>query len=87
MVWDLARGGIWAIEKCELDHFMILTSDVYTILSWDPTLNVQAVIKSAASAASRKNKIQESRGARGQCLGMRTAGAARLPWIHRFWSS
>ena len=35
--------------------------------------NFQAVIKSAASAASPKTKIQESRGASGQRLGMRTA--------------
>ena len=40
----------------------------------------QAVIKSAASAASRKIKIQESRRARGRRPGMRTAGLGQLPW-------
>ena len=34
----------------------------------------QAVIKSAASAASRKTKTQESRGGQGRRLGKRTAG-------------
>ena len=47
-------------------------------------LDFQAVIKSAASAASPKTKIQESREASGRRLGMRTA---RLPWTPGFWSS
>ena len=42
-------------------------------------LDLEAVIKSAASAASPKTKIQESRGASGRRLGMRTTGPARLP--------
>ena len=50
-------------------------------------LNFQAVIKSAASAASPKAKIQESRGASGRRLGWRTTETARLPWIPGFWSS
>ena len=41
-------------------------------------LNFQAVIKSVASAASPKTKIQESRGASVRQLGMQTAGTA--PW-------
>ena len=45
----------------------------------------QAVIKSAASAASMNTKIQGSRGAHGQRLGRRLA--ARLPQIPGFWSS
>ena len=50
-------------------------------------LNFQAVIKSAASAASPKTKIQESRGASGRRLGWRTTETARLPWIPGFRSS
>ena len=50
-------------------------------------LNFQAVIKSAASEASAKTKIQESRGASERRLGMRTAGTARLLSIPGFWSS
>ena len=42
-------------------------------------LNFQAVIKSVASAASPKTKIQESTGASGRRLGWRTMGTARLP--------
>ena len=44
-------------------------------------LNFQAVIKSAASSASPKTKIQESRGANGRRLGWRATETARLPWI------
>ena len=48
---------------------------------------LKAGMKSAASAASPKTKIQESRGASGRRLGMRTAGDGyRLPWIPGFWS-
>ena len=49
-------------------------------------MDLEAVIKSAAGAASRKTKIQASRGASRLWLGMRTAGMARLPWIPGFWS-
>ena len=52
-----------------------------------PGRDLAAVIKSAASAASPKTKIQESREASGRRLGMRTAATARLPWIPGFWSS
>ena len=51
-----------------------------------PLEGLGAVIKSAASAASTKTNIQESRGAGGRRLGMLTAGTARLPWIPKFWS-
>ena len=44
-------------------------------------LNFEAVIKSAASAASPKTKIQESGGASGRRVGWWTTGTARLPWI------
>ena len=47
-------------------------------------LNFQAVIKSAASTASPMTKIQESRGASGRRLGMRTAGDVQAPldsWV------
>ena len=50
-------------------------------------LNFQAVIKSAASAASLKTKTQESRGASGRRLGWRATEMAGLPWIPGFWSS
>ena len=50
-------------------------------------LDFQAAIKSAASAASPKTKIQESRGASGQWLAWRATETARLPWIPGFWSS
>ena len=44
----------------------------------------QAMIKSAASTASRKTKILESSRARGRRLGMRAAGTAGLPRIPGF---
>ena len=50
-------------------------------------LNFQAVIKLAASAASPKTKIQESRRASGGRLGWRATEMARLPWIPGFWKS
>ena len=56
-------------------------------VSFVKKLNFQAVIKSAASAASPKTKIQESRGASGRRLSWRATGTARLPWIPGFWSS
>ena len=56
-------------------------------VSFAGKLNFQAVIKSAASAASPKTKIQESRGASGRRLGWRATETARLPWIPGFWSS
>ena len=49
-------------------------------------VTLQAVIKLAAGAASRKAKIQESRGDSVQRLVMRTAGTATLPWIPGLWS-
>ena len=49
----------------------------------------QAVIKSAASAASRQTKIQESRGASARRLGVikSTSGAASFHFGHRGGSS
>ena len=44
-------------------------------------LHFQVVIKSDASAAYPKTKIQESRGASGRRLGIRMVGTARPPWI------
>ena len=49
-------------------------------------LNFQAVVKSAASAASPKTKIQESRGASARQLGWRATETVRLPWIPGFWT-
>ena len=61
-------------------HFKQFFGSVNPFLDFD----FQAVIKTAASAASLKTKIQESRGASGRRLGMQTAGdgwAAKDSWI------
>ena len=56
-------------------------------VSFVEKLNFQGTIKLAASAASPKTKIQESRGASGRRLGWRATETARLPWIPGFLSS
>ena len=57
------------------------------VLCLDCLLNFQAVIKLAASAASPKTKIQESRGALPFPSPASQAVACWLPWIPGFWSS
>ena len=74
---------VWDFEILEMQVFGAWRRQKPSF-HWFWKLNFQAVIKSAASAASPKTKIQESRGASGQRLGMRTAGTARLPCIPGF---
>ena len=80
-VWKVANPFLLIWEPL----FMIFRPG--RVLCLDFLLNFQAAIKLAASAASPKNKIQESRGASGRRLGWRTTETARLPWIPGFWSS
>ena len=72
---------------CELDAYLRVIQLFVVFETLLLVLDMEVVIKSAASAASRKTKIQESRGASGRRLGFRTARTARLPWIPGFWSS
>ena len=71
---------------------MCLVMSLFAVLEKFGTLLVVleaklSTVKSAASAASPKTRIQESRGASGRRLGWGATETARLPWIPGFWSS
>ena len=82
------RGSLLALKGVLCLGFVICVIWIWIgKVSFVEKLDFQGVIKSAASAASPKTKIQESRGASGRRLGRRAKETARLPWIPGFWSS